>query len=227
MPVPATLVLHDHADALAAAVARRITEIAGANIAARGVFRLALAGGETPRRCYEQLRSLSLDWTRTQIFFGDERCLPQGDVQRNDVMARTALLQHIDIPAANIHPIAAELGADIAATEYAAHFTLHAPLDLVLLGLGEDGHTASLFPANPATEFDAAVVPVFDAPKPPPQRVSLGMTTLLAARQRLFLVSGSGKRNALAQIFSGEALPAARVGVAEWHIDRDAMPQQI
>ena len=222
---PALLVRHDSAAALAAAVAQRVAEVAAQAIRARGEFRLVLAGGETPRRCYEQLRHLPVDWHHVQIFFGDERCLPVGDAQRNDTMARTALLDHVAIPPASIHRIAAERGALDAARDYAGLLKPGVPLDMVLLGMGEDGHTASLFPGNPATESGDAAVAVFAAPKPPSQRVSLGLHTLQQARQRIFLVAGLGKRAALQAIMSGAALPAARVGSSEWHVDRDALPE--
>lgn len=211
----------DDIDSLSSAAARRIAELAAEAIVTRGVFRVALAGGETPRRCYEQLRSLPLDWARVQVFFGDERCMPVGDPQRNDSMARETLLDNVAIPAANVHGIPAELGAADAAKNYAATLGSE-PLDLALLGMGEDGHTASLFPGNPATASRNAVVPVFGAPKPPPERVSLGMTTLNAARHKLLLVAGAGKRAALERIEQGEPLPAAIVQDAEWYLDRAA-----
>lgn len=222
---PAQLVPHENAAALAAGVAQRVAELAAQAISARGEFRLALAGGETPRRCYEQLRYLPVQWRHVQVFFGDERCLPVGDAQRNDTMAFAALLGHVVIPPENIHTIAAERGALDAARHYAGLLGHCAPLDLVLLGMGEDGHTASLFPENPATESGDAAVAVFDAPKPPAQRVSLGLKTLQQARHRIFLVAGAGKRAALQAIIEGAALPAARVGWAEWHVDRAAMLQ--
>ncbi|MDP2144337.1 MAG: 6-phosphogluconolactonase [Gallionella sp.] len=211
----------DDIDSLSSAAAKRIAELAAEAIAARGVFRIALAGGETPRRCYEQLRLLPLDWTRVQVYFGDERCLPIGDAQRNDSMARETLLDRVAIPPANVHGIPAELGATAAATNYAAMLG-SVPLDLALLGMGEDGHTASLFPGNPATASRDAVVAVFGAPKPPPERVSLGMATLNASRHKLFLVAGAGKRAALERIGQGEPLPAAGVADAEWYLDRAA-----
>lgn len=219
--------VHVHEDAVqtGTAVARRVAELAAQAIAARGAFRLVLAGGETPRRCYEQLRDMAVDWTHVEIFFGDERCLPPGDPQRNDTMARAALLAHIVIAPENIHAIPAERGAQQAAAAYAALLQDAAPFDLILLGMGEDGHTASLFPGNPALESSAPVVPVFDAPKPPPERVSLGMNTLNAAHRCIFLVAGSGKRDALERIARGEKLPAARVTGAEWHLDRAAWPE--
>ena len=222
---PAQIVLHENTAALATGVAQRVADLAAQVIGSRGEFRLALAGGETPRRCYEQLRHLPVNWARVQVFFGDERCLPRGDKQRNDTMAYATLLDHVAIPPENIHTIAAEYGAYDAARNYSVLLSAYAPLDLVLLGLGEDGHTASLFPGNPATELYDAAVAVSGAPKPPPQRVSLGLPALQLARHRIFLVTGAGKRAALRAIMDGASLPAARVGPSEWHIDRAAMPE--
>lgn len=225
MPInlPQFIVHQNLADACRA-VALRIATLAAHSIAARGVCRIALAGGETPRRCYELLRELPLDWAHIEFYFGDERCLPAGDAQRNDRMAAEVLFNHIAIPAANIHRIPAQQSAVAAAAEYAQ--TLHdaLPLDVVLLGMGEDGHTASLFPGNPAVASDDGVVAVFDAPKPPPERVSLGLNTLNTARHKLFLVTGAGKRDALQQIVDGAPLPAAQITDAEWYVDQAALP---
>lgn len=222
LPHARSLHVHDDIESLSQAVAQRVAELAGQAIAARGVFHVALAGGETPRRCYEKLRGLAVDWARVEVYFGDERSLPEGDRQRNDTMAREALLQHVAIPPANIHTVPV-LATEQAADAYAA-LLQPVRLDLVLLGMGEDGHTASLFPGNPATEASAAAVAVFDSPKPPPERVSLGMNALNAARHKIFLVAGSGKRDALQRIAQGESLPAGRVTDAEWHLDRAALP---
>lgn len=207
-------------------VALRIAALAAQSIAVRGVCRIALAGGETPRRCYELLRGLPLDWTHIEFYFGDERCLPPDDAQRNDRMAADVLFNHIAIPAANIHCIPAQHGAVSAAAEYAQ--TLHdvLPLDVVLLGMGEDGHTASLFPGNPASSSGDSVVAVFNAPKSPPERVSLGLHTLNAARHKLFLVAGAGKRDALQRIANGEQLPAAQIVGAEWYVEQAALPEE-
>jgi 6-phosphogluconolactonase len=224
LPKAQSVEVYDDLAALSEAAARRIAAVAKETIAARGMFSIALAGGGTPRCCYERLRRLPVEWSCVQVYFGDERCLPCGDVQRNDSMAYETLLQHVCIPSGNVHAIPAERGAGIAAEEYAA--LLEQPLDLVLLGMGEDGHVASLFPGNPALESTAAVVPVFDAPKPPPERVSLGMNTLNAARAKLFLVAGTGKRKALERIGQGTALPAAQVKGAVWYVDRAAWPNE-
>ena len=218
------IIVHDDLDLLSTAVAQRIEALAAQAIAARGVFHIALTGGETPRRCYDKLRYLDIDWPHVQIYFGDERCVPDEDAQRNDKMAHDTLLAHVPIPSENIHPIPAELGAQEAAARYAPVLERIARLDLTLLGMGEDGHIASLFPGNPATGSSTTVVPVFNSPKPPAERVSLGMSTLNESRQKIFLVAGAGKRTALEQIMRGVALPAARITDAEWHLDRAAWP---
>lgn len=158
------------------------------------------------------------------VVHDDPEQLSAAVAQRNDRMAFDTLLKHVPIPSTSIHAIPAELGAHEAATRYAAVLAGIERLDLVLLGMGEDGHTASLFPDSPATDSAAPVVPVFDAPKPPAERVSLGINTLNAARHKIFLVTGARKREALEQIASGKLLPAARVAAAEWHLDKKALP---
>lgn len=221
-----SLTVHEDQAALSLAVARQIAKSAKQAIAARGSFSIALAGGDTPRRCYEYLRELPVDWASVQVFFGDERCLPAGEAQRNDTMAYESLLKHVAIPVQNVHRIHAELGAIAAADLYAAELSQIDRLDMVLLGMGEDGHTASLFPGNAATGSLSPVVAVFDAPKPPPERVSLGMSTLNAAHEKLFLITGAGKREPLGRIKQGSLLPAAQIIGAEWHVDRAAWPDE-
>lgn len=224
LPHAQAVIVHDDLDGLSAVVAQRIADLAARAIAERGLFHVALAGGETPRNCYRKLRDLNLDWQHVHLYFGDERCLPSGNVQRNDSMVREALLEHIAIPQENIHSIPAELGASEAANRYAVLMGNVVPLDLVLLGMGEDGHTASLFPGNAAIASAATVVAVFGSPKPPAERVSLGLHTLNSARHKLFLVAGAGKRTALKRILLGDDLPATRILDGEWHLDRAAIP---
>ena len=215
--------VHEDAGEMAIAVAKNIAVLAAKAMAERGVFRLALAGGETPRLCYRELARMDVDWKHVQVYFGDERCLPLNDPGRNDSMARDALLKHVGIPDGNVHPIMAEFGAEAAASRYMLVLK-GIKLDLVLLGIGEDGHTASLFPGRKEIASEASVVAVYDAPKPPAERVSLGLNTINAAREKIFIVSGEGKRCALERILRGEMLPAARVAGAEWHVDRAALP---
>ena len=172
-------------------------------LAARGVFHVVLAGGNTPRSVYQALARERHDWPRWQVWFGDERCLPVDHPERNSVMARAALLDHDFARNPAMHPIPGELGARAAAHAYAEELAGVPTFDLVLLGLGEDGHTASLFPGYTAGA-EADVLAVFDAPKPPPERVSLSASRLSRARQVLFLVSGAGKRAALRRWRAGE-----------------------
>lgn len=204
------------AQALAVAVAARVLAAAQEAIARRGAFHVVLAGGTTPRRIYELLRDAAADWARWHVWFGDERCLPPDAAERNSRMAFDAWLAGVPIPAVQTHPIRAELGAPEAAAEYANLLQGVGDFDLVLLGLGEDGHTASLFPAHDWGDGVAApdVLAVADAPKPPPQRVSLSARRLSAAAEVLFVVSGLGKRTAVAAWRDGARLPAAAIAPA-------------
>ena len=198
------------AAAVAEAVAERILSTARQAISARGKFTLVLAGGTTPKAAYSLLRQATAEWGRWFIYFGDERCLPADHPERNSRMAADCWLDHVAIPVANIFPIAAERGSQAAAEAYLSQVEPALPFDLLLLGMGEDGHTASLFPGHPL-DINALVVPVQDAPKPPPERVSLGLGALNQSRETLILVTGAGKREAVSQWRSGEALPVAQV----------------
>ncbi|NEX20438.1 6-phosphogluconolactonase [Thiorhodococcus mannitoliphagus] len=197
-------------DQLASVAAQRILTTARNAIAARGRFCLALAGGRTPLNAYTLLVDEATDWDRWHIFFGDERCLGPDDPERNSRAADQHFLSRVPIPAANVHPIPAELGAEAAAAAYAELIASQLPLDLVLLGLGEDGHTASLFPGREIPE-GVLVMPVHHAPKPPPDRVSLTPDAIASSRQVLVLVTGADKREALAQWRAGKELPIARI----------------
>lgn len=198
------------AAAVAAAAARRVALSAVAAIARHGRFRLVLAGGQTPAGCYARLRDADCDWSRWEIFFGDERCVPRMDAARNSRLAREALLDHVPIPRHAVHEIPAEDGAVAGAVRYAETVASHVPFDLVLLGVGEDGHTASLFPGVTLHE-DAWTVAVLAAPKPPPARVSLGLRALRAAKEYGVMTTGASKRAALSAWRAGESLPIAQV----------------
>lgn len=192
---------------------RWIVDVSQRAIAARGRFVIVLAGGNTPRGVYAMLRTADTDWSRWRIWFGDERCALPDDPDRNSVMARSAWLDHVAIPQAQIHFIQAELGANAAAIAYAGALAAVDMFDLVLLGLGEDGHTASLFPDHHwGTNTDSPdVLEIFDAAKPPPQRVSLSATRLGRSREVLFLVDGEAKRNAITLWCSRENIPARAI----------------
>jgi 6-phosphogluconolactonase len=202
--------------------AQGIERLAAEAIAARGAFRIVLAGGNTPRAVYERLRDINTAWQSWHIYFGDERCVPSGHAERNSAMASQAWLAHVAIPAAQIRPIPAELGAEKAASQYALSIESVEMFDLVLLGLGQDGHTASLFPGqNYGSDFrQPAVLAVHHSPKPPADRVSLSAWRLSEARSVWFLVTGRDKETAVRKWRGGEGIPAAAIrpagGVDVW-----------
>jgi 6-phosphogluconolactonase len=195
------------------AAIRFILESAERAIAARGVFRIVLAGGDTPRNIYRTLHSAATKWPAWHIYFGDERCLPAGSPDRNSGIASAEWLDHVEIPSRQIHIIPAELGAESAAVLYALELGDVDEFDLVLLGLGEDGHTASLFPGGAwqHAQLLPAVIAVHDAPKPPPQRVTLSPERLSHAARVMYLVSGNEKRQAVTDWRAGAAIPASRI----------------
>lgn len=205
-------------------------------IAQHGSCNLVLAGGTTPRAAYAGLVDQPIDWTKVHAWFGDERCVPPDDAASNFKMASDALLSRVGIPAAQVHRIRGELPPHEAAAEYAALLE-RVRIDIVLLGVGDDGHTASLFPGSPELESDALVVAT-QSPFAPTQRVSLTLRALNSARFVVVLASGLAKAAAVADVFAERAagrpaLPAARVqpthGELTWLVDPAAaalLPQE-
>ncbi|HUQ17735.1 MAG TPA: 6-phosphogluconolactonase [Candidatus Saccharimonadales bacterium] len=213
--VTGSLQVFDDLEAVAAAAAR----IVARSIREHDHTRLALAGGSTPRRCHELLAAMpGIPWERVTIFFGDERCVPPTSAESNYRMAAETLLGRVTVAA--VHRMRGELGAEAAATAYAPLVSA-APLDLVLLGIGPDGHTASLFPGNAGLAADGHVTAVHDAPKPPPDRVSLTLRALREARRVVILVAGADKKDAVRQALAG-SVPAGLIPNAEWLVTKDA-----
>lgn len=229
------------AEAVAQAAAAIFAECAREAIPRHGTFTVALAGGETPRRAYELVAANcppAFPWNRVHVLFGDERCVPAGSAESNAAMAAKALFERVPIPVGNVHRIQGELGPELAADAYEAVLRqgfrgVRSPgFDLVFLGLGEDGHTASLFPGHEALrEGEHWVAPVRGAPKPPSERVTLTLAGLAGARRVVFLVTGASKRQALAAVLSDpdapRRLPAAAVraaGPITWLADEAAAP---
>lgn len=203
------------------ALATAVADVVAETIRSSRSTRLVLAGGTTPRRAYQDLASRELPWGRVSVLFGDERCLPPDDPESNYRMAADVLLDRVS--PATVHRIAGELGAEEAAALYEP-VVAAGPLDLVLLGIGPDGHTASLFPGSPGLQSRGLVVAVHGAPKPPPDRVSLTLGALRAARRVLILASGADKREAVRRAWSQE-VPAGMIPNADWLISRDASPE--
>ncbi|HKB18066.1 MAG TPA: 6-phosphogluconolactonase [Candidatus Dormibacteraeota bacterium] len=183
---------------------------------------LVLAGGTTPQRCYELLAGIEVEWARVSILFGDERCVPPDHPDSNYRMAREALLDRV--APGTVYRMPAELGPDEGAALYAHVVAAVAPLDLVVLGVGEDGHTASLFPGHPALKATGLTAGIHDSPKPPPQRVTLTLRALQDARRVLILATGAGKAEAVARAKRHE-VPSGMIAGARWLIDRAAAGQ--
>jgi 6-phosphogluconolactonase len=202
--------------------AEEVAAAAAADIAEairKGSRTLVLAGGTTPRRCYELLAHLEVEWGRVTVLFGDERCVPADHPDSNYRMAREALLDQV--APATVHRMPGELGPDEGAAAYANVVAGLAPLDIVVLGVGEDGHTASLFPSHAALNAKGWAVGVRDSPKPPSERVTLTLQALRGARSVIILATGAGKAEAVALAKRGE-VPSGMIAGARWLLDRAA-----
>jgi 6-phosphogluconolactonase len=195
-----------------------------AAIATRGTASIALAGGNTPRSVYEELVSSGLSWDRVHVFFGDERCVAPDHPDSNFRMASVALLDRVHAP--HVHRLHGEWAdREGAAAAYAAE--LPDALDVILLGMGEDGHTASLFPGHDwSRPTGRKVIAVSGAPKPPPFRLSVTPDAIWAARARLVLAVGKGKAEQVRLALEGEPSPLLHpvhiVRDATWLIDHEA-----
>ena len=230
----------DTAELVTAVGDRLVTEISAA-IAARGRALIVLTGGGTGIALLKHLGSHPVDWARVHLFWGDDRYVAHDDDERNEKQAREALLDHIDIPAGNIHPMPpsdAGFGADLDAASRAYGDVLVAnaepgqptPIfDVHLLGMGGEGHINSLFPHTPAVkEKQRMVLGVADSPKPPPRRITLTLPAIRRSRQVWLVVSGDAKADAVAAAVNGADpldVPAAgAVGLEStlWLLDEAA-----
>ncbi len=238
-PAPEVRVLDGPAE-VARAAAEEWRARALAAVAGSGRFAVALAGGATPGRLYALLADAAapyraaLPWAATHVFFGDERPVPPDHPESNYGMARDALLARVPIPPANVRRMRGEEEPEAAARAYEdelrAFFGPSPRFDLALLGMGPDGHTASLFPGSPALDETARLAVAPFVPALGTGRITLTLPALDAASRVVFLVSGAAKAKALARVLSGErgpgALPAARVrpreGSVLWLVDRAA-----
>ena len=195
------------------AATARILQAADEAIAKHGSFLVVLAGGSTPKSIYALLAKAHANWACWHVYHNDDRCLPIDHVERNSKMARDVWLSHVAIPANQIHDIPTELGNVEGAKAYAETLKNVRTFDLVILGLGEDGHTASLFP-NQVVDNSTDVVPVFDAPKPPADRVTMSQNRLNNTHEVLFLVTGAGKQEAVDNWRKGVKIPATLIAPA-------------
>nr|WP_221381807.1 6-phosphogluconolactonase [Actinoplanes polyasparticus] len=212
------------ADTLAATVASRlIAKIVDAQ-AERGSAGVVLTGGRIAKRVLAALKELpeakAIDWAQLDLWWGDERFLPAGDPERNETQAREALLDALPLDPARVHAMPASDGADgddteAAAARYAAELRLGGadlpPFDVLMLGVGEDGHVASLFPEHPVlNETGSTTAAVHNSPKPPPNRITLTMPTIQSADEVWLIAAGPDKTDSVSRALDGDKLlPAA------------------
>jgi 6-phosphogluconolactonase len=228
------------ADDIGRAAAAHVGQLAAEAVPQRGRFMVAFSGGSLltmlcPGLLTEPLRS-AIHWPAWHVFCADERCVPLSDDRSNFGALRTQLLDRVAVPVSQMHPVNTSLAPVAAARDYQARLADvfqptegEAPrFDLILLGLGEDGHTASLFPGHPAlTETRRWVTAILDSPKSPAERVSLTLPVLNNARHVIFIAAGAGKAAALVRALSvgdsSDDVPAGRVrpsrGELTWYVD--------
>ncbi len=230
-------------DALVAAASERLVAAIDAAVTARGRALIVLTGGSNGIGILKQLgaHGQQIDWSKVHLFWGDERYVPEDDDERNEKQAREALIDHVDIPARNVHPMAAsdgEFDSDLSAAALAYEQVLAAnaepgddapAFDVHLLGVGPEGHINSLFPDTAAVrETTRLVVGVEDSPKPPPLRITLTLPAIARSREVWLMVSGSAKAEAVAAAISGadpaEVPAAGAVGREQtvWLLDNEA-----
>jgi 6-phosphogluconolactonase len=241
--VSTTVEIFPDSEALVAAAGQRLIDTIGAAVADRGQALIVLTGGGNGVALLRHLgaHGQQIDWSKVHLFWGDDRYVPDDDDERNEKQARDVLLNHIDIPTSNVHPMAAsdgEFGADLDAAALAYEQLLAANaepgdpapnFDVHLLGMGPEGHINSLFPDTPAVrETTRMVVAVEDSPKPPPQRITLTLPAIQRSREVWMMVSGGGKADAAAAAIDGAdpvSIPAAGAVGREttlWLLDEDA-----
>jgi 6-phosphogluconolactonase len=230
----------DSPEKLAHAAAKMFVERASKTMAARGRFSVALSGGSTPRRVYQLLASYEyrhrIEWSSVHIFFGDERCVPANDAASNYRMAYETMISHVPIPAENVHRINGEGEPGFNAQAYEQELRMHFPnhdwprFDLIFLGLGDDGHTASLFPQTVALEEKKSWVVANWVEKLSSFRITLTAPAINHAMEIVFLVTGKEKAKALHAVLYGpknaETYPAQLVqpedGSLIWLVDKAA-----
>jgi len=231
------LSVHPDYESLSRAAAQRVQSTVEDVASEQDDVALALAGGSTPRRLYELLADVDLPWGKLHLFWGDERFVPHDHPKSNVYLVRDALLTGLDVPARHVHPMPIGDSADTSAAQYEQTLRSHFDdrphtFDLVLLGMGGDGHIASLFPEHDPPPDDPAWVRAVSAPPRHDiqQRLTCTLSVLNKARQAYFLVSGSEKRNAVRGVLddADPSLPATRIQPRDelvWFLDTDARPE--
>ena len=235
--------ISDTPESAGAAAAAQVARLAAETVSGRGIFTVAFSGGslvELLAPCLLQYsRKDGIKWPAWHVFWADERCVPLTSPESNYGLAQERLFQYVPMLETGIYALEEERGPEGAADAYEAHLhKFFAPppgryprFDLILLGMGEDGHTASLFPNHPLLEETRRwVAPITDSPKPPPRRVTLTLPVINSAYNIIFVATGSGKARVLSEVLGadthGKGLPAQRVspkdGTVQWFVDAAA-----
>lgn len=204
------------AEQLAVALSKEVTREICSAVRTRGACHMVVPGGNSPRRFLEILRSCRLPWQSLHLYPSDERCLPVSDRGRNDRMLDEILFNGTGLPAENLHRIPAELGPEEGAQRYALRLQSVPVFDVAILGVGTDGHIASLFPGHAALNDWRDAVPVVAAPKPPASRVSIGLRRLQAAVSRHVIALGAEKRPAVCDAGRSVSLPVELLSATIW-----------
>ncbi|MCC9603891.1 6-phosphogluconolactonase [Stieleria sp. JC731] len=218
---------------LQASVTDAFCDLVVETLKSQETFSVSLSGGSTPKRVYELLGKRDLPWGRIHFFWGDERNVPHDHQDSNFLMVKTALLDHVPVPASNVHPVQVNVDAPAdAARAYAAemqsHFGSDIPaFDLVLLGMGDDAHTASLFPETKALdEFDASFVENF-VPKFDAHRYTMTYPAISAGKNIWFIITGAAKLPALKEVLFGDRdiakYPSQGIKPTRWFVDAEAV----
>lgn len=199
--------------------AEYISELLNRVIASQGVCSVVVSGGSGVRLTLQHLVNLDVLWESVRLYMADERCLPRDDTNRNDAMVYKTFVQPVGIKSEHFFQIPAELGPQHGAQSYERTLFGIKHFDIAILGVGPDGHIASLFPHHPSIESVERVVAVEKSPKLPLNRVSLGLTMLRGSTHRIVVVTGEDKRDLIVRLHQGEMPPVALVNPTKWFLD--------
>ncbi|MFA5902868.1 MAG: 6-phosphogluconolactonase [Desulfobacula sp.] len=205
------------AEDLANTLIRKIQEA----VADHGICHMVFPGGQSPHRVLERMSEKDLPWKALHLYPSDERCVPMGEPERNDRMIDELFLNRVPLPFENLHRIPVELGPEEGASRYCQLLNQTPRFDIALLGMGLDGHTASLFPGHSALYDRRPAVPIQSAPKPPSLRISIGLERLKASHTRYVIVLGSNKMSFLNYLGSVNITPVELICPTAWYVHKE------
>lgn len=196
-----------------------VSELLDRVIDERGECAVVVSGGSSIQHTLEHLANCDIPWSSVRLYMADERCLPRDDTFRNDAMIYKTLVQPVGIKSEHFFQIPAELGPVEGAISYTRDIATVVQFDIALLGVGTDGHIASLFPNHPSIAADERVIAVKNSPKLPLDRVSVGLTMLRGSTHRIVVVAGEDKRDLIDRLNQGQIPPVALVNPTKWFLD--------